>query len=196
MPKLTAAKQQVIDAFESGTIAVSFRTDSASQRQTLFSKDHSGYQQGGHITAQIADGRVEARLQSDSAGVTIRSAIDSIRAGEQHHVAVSFGDRGFRLYVDGKIADAEVDFAQSIENNENSLFLGASTKRRDGDKLRLQAPLVGTVDAFAVYDAQFNLAEMAALAGAIEAPLEDLTMIDGVRTGTDRGEMLFGGWTK
>lgn len=177
-------------AIESGTFALTFTSESAVERQTLFSKDHRGFQDGGHITAQIADGRVEVRLQTDSKSVTIRSAIDSIRAGEEHHVAVGFGADGFRLYVDGRIADAEVDYLQGIENNENSLVVGASSKHRDGENLRLKDPLIGVIDSFAVYDRQFSLPEIAALAGTTQMPLSSPSNIGGRLLGTDRADIL------
>ncbi len=176
-------------SLESGTVALSFTTLSAAERQTLFSKDHLGYQDGGHLTVQIAEGRVEARLQSDSKSVTIRSATDSIQPGEEHRIAVGFGENGFRLYVDGRIADAAVDFLQGISENDNSLVVGASTKHRNGEHLNLKDPLAGVIGHFAVYDTQFSLAEMAALAG-LPGPHSAPQIIDGTTTGTDQGELV------
>ena len=175
---------------DSGTVAVSFTTHSAAERQTLFSKDHSGLQDGGHLTVQVVDGRVEARLQSDSESVTIRSAVDSIQVGQEHQVAVGFGDHGFRLYVDGRIADAEVDFSQGIADNENPLVLGASAKHASGERLKLRDPLDGVIDHVAIYDTQFSLGEMAALAG-LDDTQSSIQMIEGTLTGTDQGESLF-----
>lgn len=85
-----------------GTIALSFTAESVDGRQTLFSKDHRGYQQGGHLTAFIRDGRLEVRFQSDTQSQVISSDVGSIVAGQQHALAISFGEQGgFRVYLDG-----------------------------------------------------------------------------------------------
>ena len=47
---------------ESGTFALSFSVDDSESFQTLFSKDHSGYQDGGHLTAWTSEGRVKGSL--------------------------------------------------------------------------------------------------------------------------------------
>ena len=177
---------------DSGTFALEFTADQTEGRQTLFSKDHRDFQDGGHLTAQLVEDRVEVRLQSAQKSVRISSAVGSITAGENHHVAVSFGVEGFRLYVDGLIADAEVDFQQGIAPNDNSLVLGASTKVRDGDNLNPREPLAGTIHSFAVYGEQFDLAAMAGLAGLDQTPLAEPTEIDGVLVGTDRRDFLNG----
>ncbi|MEM8865696.1 MAG: LamG-like jellyroll fold domain-containing protein, partial [Planctomycetota bacterium] len=179
-------------ALAAGTFALSFQVDDATGRQTLFSKDHSGYQNGGHITAEVVDGRVEVRLQSDAKSIRLSSAVDSITAGEEHHLAVSFGSEGFRLYVDGLIADADVGFKQDIVANENSLVLGASTKSRNGDSLGLRDPLQGEISEFTIYDTQLGLTSVAELAGLDLSRLATPTEIDGVLVGTDNGEQLAG----
>ncbi len=177
-------------ALSEGTVSLEFSVDATDGRQTLFSKDHSGYQQGGHITAWVVDDHVEVRLQSDSESVKLHSAVGSITAGETHQVAVSFGAEGARLYVDGLIADAEVDFQQGIAPNDNSLVLGASTVSRDGDRQNFRDPLAGEISSFVIYADQYGLAEMAALAGVDQSPLETPTEIDGVMTGTEYRDTL------
>ncbi|MEM9586179.1 MAG: LamG-like jellyroll fold domain-containing protein, partial [Planctomycetota bacterium] len=174
------------------TYAIEFSVDDTDGRQTLFSKDHRNYQEGGHLTAWVKGDRVEVRFQSDSKSETIRSAVGSVTAGEDHHVAVTFGTEGFRLYVDGRVADAEVDFTQGMTENDNSLVLGASTVRRDGDRMNLRDALEGTIENFEFYTQQLDAYEIAELAGvdlgAPNTPIE----IDGVLTGTDAGEALTG----
>lgn len=174
---------------EAGTIAVSFVADETDERSTLFSKDHSGFEDGGHLTAQIVDGRVEARLQSDEKSVKLRSADGSIVAGQEHQIAVSFGAAGFRLYVDGLIADAEVDFAEGIAENDNSLIYGASTMHRNGERLNLRDPLDGVINSVMIYDDQYGFEEMAALAGEELPPV--VASEEGLLIGEDRDEYLF-----
>ncbi|MEO1496527.1 MAG: LamG-like jellyroll fold domain-containing protein [Planctomycetota bacterium] len=175
-----------------GAFAAAFTLDSVAGRQTLFSKDHGGLQEGGHLTVSVVDGRVEARLQSAEKSVRLFSAVDAIGAAQQHQVAVSFGEDGFRLYVDGLIADAAVDFDQGIAANDNSLYLGASTASRQGDDPRLRDPLDGVIDAFAVYTEPLSLGAAEVMAGVDEAQPSARVVIDGVTYGTDNGEMLTG----
>ena len=196
---LNAEQEQFIDVphsesleLESGTFALSFSVDDPQERQTLFSKDHSGYQDGGHLTAWTLEGGVKVRYQSDTRNVHLYSADDAIRPGEEHHLAVSIGDEGIRLYVDGLIADAAVWFDQTMVMNDNSLVIGASTVSRDGDRQNLHDFFNGTISDFTIYDRQLGLSEVAELAGVDLSPPETPTMIDGVLTGTDRGEGLTG----
>ncbi|MEO0530612.1 MAG: LamG-like jellyroll fold domain-containing protein [Planctomycetota bacterium] len=177
---------------DNGTVAIAFSVDDATTKQTLFSKDHREYQDGGHLTAWVNDGRVEVRLQSDSRSVHLRSAIGSIMPGQEHHVAVSFGDEGVRLFVDGLIADGKADFTQGIAPNENSLVIGGSTTNRSGDRLNINDPLAGEVTEFAIYDSQLGLAEVAGLAGLDLARPTEALVIEGVLTGTDADETLAG----
>ncbi len=179
-------------ALESGSIALSFTAEETQGRQTLFSKDHSGLQNGGHLTAWVKDGRIEVRLQSATKSVVLRSAEDSVVAGQEHHVAVTFGEDGFRLFVDGLIADAEVDFTQGIAANNNPLVLGANAWTRNADKANLSDFFAGSIDGFTVYDHQLELNAVAELAGLDLTPLAEPTVIEGLLVGTEDGEQLNG----
>ena len=177
---------------ESGTYAMTFSVEDAQERQTLFSKDHTGYQDGGHLTVWAIEGGVKVRFQSDSESVYLYSAEDAIQSGEEHHVAVSFGDEGLRLYVDGLIADAEVMFDQTMTMNDNSLVIGAGTTTRDGERQNLKEFFTGNISDFAIYDTQLSLNEVAELAGLDLTPLSEPVIIEGVLTGTEEGEELTG----
>lgn len=181
-----------LDALElaGGSFHVEFSVDDAGPRQALFSKDHRDYQDGGHLTAWVVDGRVEVRMQSDSRSVKLRSAVNSILAGHEHQVTVSFGADGLRLYVDGLIADAKVDFLQGIEANDNSIVVGAGTTTRDGNRLNLRDHFGGVIEAFAVYGQETALESAGQLAGLDTAPRSRAAEIDGVIVGTDRREWL------
>ncbi|MEM6474303.1 MAG: LamG-like jellyroll fold domain-containing protein, partial [Planctomycetota bacterium] len=109
-------------ALAEGTYALAFSVDETDGRQTLLSKDHRNYQDGGHLTAWVNDDRVEVRYQSESKSETVRSAVGSVIAGEDHHVAITFGEEGLRLYVDGRTADGEIEFDQGMQLNTNSLI--------------------------------------------------------------------------
>ncbi len=178
-------------ALEEGAVHATFSLQDVDQRQTLFSKDHRGFEEGGHLTAWVADGRVEARLQSEAKSYYLKSAENAILEGQQHDVIVSFGEHGFRLYVDGLIADAEVDIEQGIAENDNSLMIGASTVTRTGDKLNLKDLFEGSMSHFAVYTDEVGLEEAAILAGNEPVSLDEPTWVDGMLHGTDSVDVLW-----
>lgn len=133
-----------------GTMAVTLNADTVDGRQTLFSKDHRGYQDGGHLTASIVNGRLEVRLQSESESRIIKSSQGAIVAGQLHRVAVSFGQDGFRVFLDGELVGAETDFTVGIDDNTNSIVLGATTARRSGDHLNLSDYFDGVLQDFTI----------------------------------------------
>ena len=91
-------------------------------------------------------------------------------------VAVSFGSEGFLLYVDGVLADAEVEFHQGLEANDNSILLGASTMARDGANLRARDYFQGTIHDFSIYDEPIRTVVIFPWerAGAIDAAIAEL----------------------
>jgi hypothetical protein len=169
------------EAFElsQGTIALSFTADSVDGRQTLFSKDHRGYQQGGHLTAFIRDGRLEVRFQSDWQSQVISSDAGSIVAGQQHALAISFGEQGgFRVYLDGELVGEKPEFTVGLIHNMNSIVLGASTTYRSGESLNLRDHFVGVIQDFAVYAAQAEIDEVAAPSPTFDPPVVDSVLED------------------
>ncbi len=118
-------------ALSDGTVELTFVANDVSGRHTLFSKDARDYGEGGHLTAFLRDGRIEVRLQDTEQSVYVTSNSQYLRAGEAHHVAVSFGSEGFRLYVDGQLEAARTDFTTGIDTNTNNLAVGANTWARD-----------------------------------------------------------------
>jgi hypothetical protein len=172
------AHQQAFELSQ-GTIALSFTTDSVDDRQTLFSKDHRGYQQGGHVTAFIRDGRLEVRMQSDSQSKVITSAAGSIVAGQEHAVAVSFGDEnGFRVFLDGKLVGEESEFTVGLTLNTNSIVLGASTTHRCGESLNLRDHFVGVIQDFAVYASESEIAEVVTPSPGFDPSVVDSVLED------------------
>ena len=73
----------------SGTIQLWFNADDTTGNQGLFSKDSSGYDDGGHLTAFLDGDNLTVRLQSDSASYTVE--VDNVDADSWNHMAFSFG---------------------------------------------------------------------------------------------------------
>ncbi len=84
-----------------GAVSLWFKTPNTDGRHGLFSKDSSGYDTGGHLDIHFHDDHVHARLQSATWSYELLSPV--IAANEWHHVVVSFGAGGFKLFVDGSL---------------------------------------------------------------------------------------------
>lgn len=94
-----------------GTVMLWFRVPAgglSKEREVLFAKEATGYGEGGHFRLQL-DG-------SDEGGFDVRTEIQSrdeddqvatedgpYEPGRWHHVAVTFGEGGHELYVDGAL---------------------------------------------------------------------------------------------
>ena len=84
-----------------GTVEFSFTADTIDGWNALFSKDASGTDVGGHLTAFVVDGRVKVRLQSTETERWLDTEPGSVQAGQEYHVAITFGAEGFQLFLNG-----------------------------------------------------------------------------------------------
>ena len=92
--------------------------------QALFSKDGSGYEDGGHITAYLCNNQLYIRQQSDNKSEYLKVQNVEIAANTTYHLAVSFGDDGLMVYLNGALVAAEPEFKQGIDMNERALVDG------------------------------------------------------------------------
>ncbi|MEM6472620.1 MAG: discoidin domain-containing protein, partial [Planctomycetota bacterium] len=132
-----------------GAFELTFNTSDASQRQTLFSKDNSGFDSGGHITASMIDGRIEIRLQSDSESYYVYSNL--IASGTDYALRFEFGDGGMRLFLDGVLVDQNA-YDGGLQGNENALVIAASTRKSRDDADRLEYHFNGRLTDFKMFD--------------------------------------------
>ncbi|MEO1239668.1 MAG: LamG-like jellyroll fold domain-containing protein, partial [Pseudomonadota bacterium] len=149
-----------------GTISIRLNPDdlAASGNDTLFSRDSSNFDGGGHIDAAVlGNGSVQVRIQDTSQSYYLQSASGLITDGTWHHVAVSFGPEGLALYVDGVEADTN-SYTGGLAGNTEPWTLGA-TQQHSGDSVAnsLNRFFEGTLDEFAIYDTQLSPADIAAL---------------------------------
>lgn len=119
---------------ESGMIELEFNSSDITQRQTLFSKDNRGFDDGGHLTASIINQRVEIRLQSDSQSYYLRSGY--LRSNETYRLRFTFGVGGMSLFLDETLIETN-DYEGGLLGNNNHLIIGASQwrSRQPGDFL-------------------------------------------------------------
>ena len=91
----------------SGTIAFSFVAHTPGvEKQVLFSKDASGYVDGGHLTAWIDEhGHIGVSYQSNDKSIYYKAPEIDIEAGESYHFGFSFDAEQATLFVDGVAQD-------------------------------------------------------------------------------------------
>ena len=77
----------------SGAVQLWFNTRHTSGDQALFSKDHSGFVDGGHLNIRLDHSHIEVRLQGEGASHTIRTG-HVVEARTWHHLAFTFGGDG------------------------------------------------------------------------------------------------------
>lgn len=156
-------------AVAEGTWAFSFTANNPGngQNQALFSKDHSGYGDGGHLTAYITtNGVLKVRFQSE---MEERYLVDwnvKVEAGQEHHFAFTFDDEEIGFYLDGNLIDADTGFAGGMSGNTEDLVLGASTRTRMGENDNLEWQFDGQISNLLLMDRPLEEIEILFLAEA------------------------------
>lgn len=176
---------------DSGTMVLWFNTDDADSRQGLFSKDSSGYDDGGHMTAFVDDGQLSIRMQNTNSSFTVQGG--DVTSGAWHQMALSFGPDGMKLYMDGELVDSD-NYTGGISDNEEPLIFGANQwGSGNGTANNLQNFFEGQMDGVAIYDRPLTPTELSNLyedgAGDGDVLVYDLD-IDGSLVDVDGSESL------
>lgn len=113
-----------------GAVSFWFQADTLAGDQALFSKDATGFGDGGHLTMYLDGSRLKARLQSGSTSYEVQSSALSI--GRWYHAVFAFGAEGMVLYLDGVQVDTEaygggLDVTSGGLGNREPITLGAGT---------------------------------------------------------------------
>ncbi|MEP1379309.1 MAG: calcium-binding protein, partial [Paracoccaceae bacterium] len=139
-----------------GTIALTFRADVLIDHQWLFSKDASGNADG-HLSAYISeDGNLTIRLQTvdKSHYFTIEEAIET---GQSYDFAVTFGDQGFEVYLDGVRAAYDVELQVGLDGNDEALIVGANGwSATPGTTDSIHSHFTGEISDVAIFDRQMD----------------------------------------
>jgi Ca2+-binding RTX toxin-like protein len=157
-----------------GTIALDFTANRPDDGEThvIFSKDGSGNGDG-DITAFINDGELYVLLQDGSRDWWVKAEGLTIDAGRQYTLAITFGQDGLGVFLNGKRVAAEVDATSGLGPNTRSLVLGAGTWYRDGNNAtRMDNHLDGKVGNLAVYDRILDPFELRAINRSGELPTQ------------------------
>lgn len=140
----------------SGTISFWFATTTPNGTMGLFSKDASGFVNGGHIHIYTEGTRVKARLQSDSASYTVQSG--TIATKTWYNVVLTFGTAGMKFYVNGTEVDSDshaggLDSSSGGSGNSEPFVFGANTWGSGvGTVTPLQNFFSGEIDDVRIYD--------------------------------------------
>ncbi|MEL6680395.1 MAG: LamG-like jellyroll fold domain-containing protein, partial [Pseudomonadota bacterium] len=156
-------------ALPAGTVSLTFRLDEVPAEQTvgLFSKDAKHFGEGGHMTAYVWDGILHVRIQSEEKSAYLRLDPETkIEAGEDYHLAVTFGPDGAAMFVNGE----KVDVEQGIDydwtgNGESTVIGGSAMYRSDKHPDNIVSVMDGEISDFAVYDRVLHQGEINGLAG-------------------------------
>ena len=156
-------------AANEGTWAFSFNADNPGngQNQALFSKDHSGFEDGGHLTAYITTGgALKVRFQSETEEKYLVDWGTKIEAGEDYHVAFTFDEDEIGLYLNGELLDADTGFAGGMSGNEEDLVLGGSTRQRIDEDDRIDWHFDGAISNVLLLDRPLEEIEITLLSAA------------------------------
>jgi hypothetical protein len=139
---------------DSGTVQFWFNPESTFRRQTLMSKDHSGFVDGGHLNIALDGQRLEVRLQSGSESFFIRTD-KLVQKDEWHHIAFTFGSTGMKLYLDGVLV-GERNYTGGLGGNREAIVMGGSNRENKDDsgdpsRLRITQSFDGRIDEVAIF---------------------------------------------
>ena len=183
---------------EQGSVQLWFNGPDVDSQQGLFTKDSSGYDDGGHLSIWVDDGELHVRLQTVNGDNYIHTDVD-VTADEWHQVTFNFGPDGMELYVDGALAGTN-DYTGGLGtssggsgNTEPAVIGAGSWRSGDGTADNLQSFFEGRIDEVAIYDAPLSGDQVSDLYdsgtgndGGASIPLN----IDAGLTDTDGSETL------
>ncbi len=154
---------------DEGTVTFWANVDALGGEQSMFSKDSTGFDDGGHLTIVVqAGGDVEVRLQSTTGDNFVNSA--PITPGSWFHVAFSWGPDGMALYIDGGLPVTNaytggLGTTSGGPGNFEPIALGAGTKNSDD---LIVTPVnnffAGYLDDVRIYDGALSQSQITALA--------------------------------
>ena len=161
-----------------GTISLSFSASQLSGERAIISKDGKGFENGGHLTVYVIDGTLVVRQQSDSETEWLKVPDLVLSANTTYHLAVTFGDEGLKVWLNGELVAAEPQFKQGMEDNDRSLVIGGSRAWRDSDDKDAHSLFEGEIGNVLIFDEQLGESDMLALTQAVDPALDDAARMD------------------
>ena len=135
-----------------GTIAFNFEMAELDDHQVLFSKDASGYGAGGHMTAYLdGNGDLIVRLQDTDESFYLKAQL-GLEPGTSYDFAMSFGEDGVEVTINGQRVAYDRDLVFDLETNTEALIVGASGwSNTPGTTDRIHSHFNGTISEFVVF---------------------------------------------
>ncbi|MFM9935257.1 MAG: LamG-like jellyroll fold domain-containing protein [Novosphingobium sp.] len=179
-----------------GTIALDFTANHADDGKThvIFSKDGSSNADG-DMTAFINDGELYVLLQDGSRDYWIKADGVTIESGRQYSLAITFGQDGLGVFLNGKRVAADVDATSGLGPNARSLVIGAGSWNRDASHAsQTDSNLDGKVSNFTVYDRILDNFEVRGVnhSGALPAQWVGTAALEGDQAAVRAGTGLLG----
>ncbi|GHA44906.1 hypothetical protein GCM10008927_07280 [Amylibacter ulvae] len=159
------------------TIALTFSVSQFNGTMALVSRDSDGRDTGGGFTVWVnEDGELIVTQDSRDATAWVRVPDLELGRNDDHHLAVSFGDDGIMIYLDGELVAADPEFAQGVDSNRNGFVVGATRAWRDEQTDDAHSIFYGTIGDVAVFDSQLSTDDIAGLAAISDADLGDAAL--------------------
>ena len=167
-----------------GTVSFWFNSESLSGTKALFSKDSSGYDNGGHLHIYTEGSTLRAKIQSNGDdpygnGDNFTASSTGLATNNWYHVTVTFGAGGLRLYRNSTLQQ-EVSYPGGLGPNSGGLgnfqpiILGAGTTAAgDLTHLPVNEHFKGRIDDVRIYDAVLDATQIAQIYQGL--PLGDRT---------------------
>ncbi len=151
-------------ALETGTISLTFELDRTPGEYALISMDSYGYGEG-EFTLWVKDGHLQLSMETSTGTEWITLPNLEVTAGEVHHIAITFGERGLELWYDGVLIEVETDFTTGIEMNTDDLIIGGSQAWSSDENADPHSLFQGEIGNVAVFDEQLTEEDMLAMLG-------------------------------
>jgi Ca2+-binding RTX toxin-like protein len=156
-------------SLENGTISLSFSLDELFGEYALVSKD-ARYNNDGDFTVWVSNGVLKVSMQDgeDTEWLTVPMVLEE---GETYQFAMSFGEDGLQLWVNGELRAAEPEFKADLTGNDNSLVIGGTRAWRSDQTDSAHNLFEGTIGDVMIFDEALEGTDMIALAGAVDMSL-------------------------
>ena len=141
---------------KSGTIAFSFAAADTGDFQALFSKDATGDGYG-HLSAYVSEiGSLVVRIQDRGSSYYL-SVDHAVDVGETYDVALSFGNDGLQLYLNGARVAYRGDIGIDLSQNEEAFVIGATGwSSTPGTTDMVHSHFNGSISDFMVFDRELT----------------------------------------
>ena len=165
-------------------VLVDFTADRLKGVQGLLSKDAKGNLDGGHLAICLDEAKVVVRLQDKKSDYVVESPPNTVKKEVPTRLALTFGPRGMKLYVGGKLVGSNA-YRGGLQGNQEPVVIGAGDWKsgpRASD--HLEAHFAGTINALALYDRSLDAPAIAALGPAGTALVQATTSAVGTPSTT------------